>query len=181
RPRASVSAQLDALEAVYGTLQPTWPTDSYLFLVWWHCGYPASDDRCNKGWQALHDRLGGVEPDRRLGVRAASLTSALRAGGLIPQARAQRLREVASRAATLTQLAGKEGRKLLMSFPGIGGPGADRIQLFSGVAPVAAVPSNGTQVLVRMQLNKDRQRFDQDYAAGQALLDAAIAHSCAAR
>ena len=44
---------LGALEATYGPQLANWPTDAYEFLVWWHCGYPASDERCAKGWESL--------------------------------------------------------------------------------------------------------------------------------
>jgi len=33
-----VNRLLDTLEAHYGPQEPAWPTDPYLFLVWWHCG-----------------------------------------------------------------------------------------------------------------------------------------------
>ena len=42
------------LESFYGQQEPCWPTDPYLFLVWWQCGYPASDTACAKGWESLN-------------------------------------------------------------------------------------------------------------------------------
>ena len=52
---------LDRLESFYGKQEPIWPTDPYLFLVWWYCGYPASDAACSKGWESLNREI-GVEP-----------------------------------------------------------------------------------------------------------------------
>lgn len=49
---------LDRLEAHYGNQEPYWPTEPYKFLVWWHCGYPASDTGCAKGWESLRREVG---------------------------------------------------------------------------------------------------------------------------
>ena len=56
---------LDALESFYGVQSPGSPVDPYLFLIWWHCGYPPSEERCNRGWEAL---------TAATGVSAAELT-----------------------------------------------------------------------------------------------------------
>jgi len=47
---------LNKLEKHYGRQNPWWPTDPYEFIVWWHCGYPASDAACAKGWERLRNR-----------------------------------------------------------------------------------------------------------------------------
>ena len=44
--RLTIAVLLDRLEAFHGAQEPCWPTEPYLFLVWWHCGYPASDAAC---------------------------------------------------------------------------------------------------------------------------------------
>jgi hypothetical protein len=36
--KTTIAQILDRLENRYGAQQATWPTDPYLFLVWWHCG-----------------------------------------------------------------------------------------------------------------------------------------------
>src|SRR5579863_6856324 len=69
-PMARLPQLLDTLEAHYGPQTPGWPTDPYLFLVWWHCGYPASDVSCAKGWDSL-TRLIGLDPDRLLAASPA--------------------------------------------------------------------------------------------------------------
>src|SRR5580693_1681252 len=87
---------LDALEVFYGSQQPNFPTDPYLFLVWWHCGYPASDLTCAKGWDSL-TRLVGLDPDRLLAANPSKLALALKPGGMVPEIRALRLKEIAER------------------------------------------------------------------------------------
>jgi hypothetical protein len=60
-----------------------------------------------------------------------------------------------------------EARKTLKGFPGIADPGADRILLFAGVAPVAAVPSNVPHVLVRILQGPERENYGVTYRDAQ--------------
>src|SRR5580704_10866915 len=87
---------LTQLESFYGQLETNWPTDPYLFLVWVHCGYPASDAACAKGWESLQSRI-GVDADRLLAANPAKLAAALKPGGMVPELRALRLKEIAER------------------------------------------------------------------------------------
>jgi endonuclease III len=178
---AAVPEILDQLEAFYGPQSPTWPTDPYEFLVWWHCGYPASDKACARGWESLN-RLVGVRPDEILAAGAATLAIALKPGGMVPELRAMRLLEIATRVER--EFAGDlraglvgplpQVRKLLCKFPNIAGPGADRILLFGGIAPVPAIPSNCPHVLVRILHGLERENYNLTYREAQRAVDAAI-------
>src|SRR5579863_1264467 len=92
----SVPDLLDRLESFHGAQEPCWPVDPYEFLVWWHCGYPASDAACARGWKAL-ERSIGIAPDRILVSSQTTLAAALKAGGMVPEVRAQRLQQIAGR------------------------------------------------------------------------------------
>ena len=85
-----------ALRRAMGRKRRTGRPNPYLFVLWWHCGYPASDERCAKGWQALNDEV-GVTPEAILAIPSANLARALEAGGMVPDLRAARLKEIASR------------------------------------------------------------------------------------
>src|SRR5215469_430004 len=149
RAAPSVPELVNALEKFYGKQETYWPTDPYEFMVWWHCGYPQSDAACAKGWQKLTADV-GIEPDKILAATPAKLAQALKPGGMVPELRALRLKEIAMRvkdqyggdlrAALRGPLA--DARKKLKSYPNIADPGADRILLFAGIAPIAAIPSN---------------------------------------
>jgi endonuclease III len=175
---ATVPEILDRLEAWHGPPQPGWPTDPYEFLVWWHCGYPASDAACAKGWQALNLAV-GIEPRQLLAAGIPTLTAALKPGGMVPELRAMRLVEIAARverefAGDLrSALVGpvSDIRKLLQKFPNIAGPGADRILLFGGIAPVAAVPSNCPHVLVRIRQGTERENYNVTYREAQQAIE----------
>jgi endonuclease-3 len=172
---------LDQLESAYGKQESTWPPDPYMFLVWWHCGYPASDRACAKGWDSLTQQI-GTDPDSILSARPATLAGALKSGGMLPEIRAERLKEIAARvqeefggdlrAALVGPMA--TVRKTLKSFPGIADPGADRILLFAGIAPVAAVPSNCAYVLVRLQQGPEGKNYAATYREAQRILEAQV-------
>ena len=51
--KLTVPRLLDKLERFYGPQEPSFPVDPFEFLVWWYCGYPASDKACGKGWDKL--------------------------------------------------------------------------------------------------------------------------------
>jgi len=187
-PRWSVPVLLDRLEAFYGPQEPHFPTEPYEFLVWWYCGYPASDAACSKGWDKLTSEI-GIEPAQLLHATPAKLASALKAGGMVPELRAQRLKELAMRvqdefggdlrAALAGPLAGV--RKILKTFHSISGPGADRIMLFAGITPAAAVPSNCPHVLVRIFQGRESENYSVNYGDAQRAIAAEVPEKFDAR
>lgn len=175
--RLHLTEILDRLESFYGRQQPDWPLDPYRFLVWWHCGYPASDAACAKGWASLNREI-GIEPQALLEATPAKLTAALRPGGMVPELRMMRIKEIAQRvqhesAGDLrAALAGStRARATLKKFPGISNPGADRILLFAGIEPVAAVPSNCPHVLVRIRRGPERTNYGANYTEAQTIIE----------
>ncbi len=175
--QASISDLLDRLEKFYGPQEPSFPVDPYEFLVWWHCGYPASDAACTKGWKKLTQEV-GIDPDKLLRAKPAKLAAALKVGGMVPELRAERLKEIAMRIEN--EFAGDlraglavplpDARKRLKKFPGIADPGADRILLFAGIAPIAAVPSNCVHVLDRITKGSEGKNYSASYREAQRLL-----------
>jgi endonuclease-3 len=177
----TVHEVLNRLETFYGKQEPCWPSDPYLFLLWWYCGYPASDASCNKGWKELRGTI-GTDPDAILAARPATLAAALKPGGMFPELRAERMKEVSARIknefdgdlrAAMTGPVTKV-RKILKSFPSIADPGADRILLFAGIQPVAAVPSNCTGVLARVQNGREEKNYNAGYREAQRMIDSEI-------
>jgi endonuclease-3 len=179
---------LTQLESFHGKQECSWPTDPYLFLVWWHCGYPASDAACAKGWESLNEMV-GTEPERLLSAPPAILASALRPGGMVPELRAMRLKEIAARvkdefgrdlrSALVGPIA--QVRKALRTFPSIGDPGVDRILLFGGLSPTAAVPSNCPHVLVRVQRGQESENYPAIYREAKKALEMEVPETFDAR
>ncbi|HXC95893.1 MAG TPA: hypothetical protein VNU92_09325 [Edaphobacter sp.] len=174
KPPIAISELLNILQSFYGPQRPSWPTDPYDFLVWWHCGYPASDAACAKGWATLTKSI-GTTPEKLLAASPEKLATVLKAGGMVPELRALRLKEIAMRVKDhlngdlLTAISGPldRARKELKKFPNIADSGADRILLFAHIAPVAAVPSNCPQVLVRVLLGRERENYSVTYREAQ--------------
>jgi len=176
-----ISDLLDCLEKTYGPQEPNFPVDPYEFLVWWYCGYPPSDAACSKGWANL-TRDVGIEPAKLLNAKPAKLSAALTAGGMVPELRAERLKEVALRVKDefggdlRASLVGPipQARKKLKSFPSIADPGADRILLFAALSPIAAVPSNSVHVLDRILHRKETANYSTAYREAQRALTAEL-------
>ena len=179
---------LDQLEKFYGPQEPAWPTEPDLFLVWWYCGYPASDAACARGWESLQREV-GTDLEQILRASPAKLAAAIKPGGMVPEVRALRLKEIAARikdefsgdlrAALVGPLA--QARKILKRFPSIADPGADRILLFAGIAPLAAVPSNCPHVVVRIQHGLERENYGVTYREAQQAIAAEIPEKFDAR
>ena len=123
------------------------------------------------------------------GGTAKELASALIPGGMVPELRASRLKEIAARVqdefgGDLRR--GLEGRveqawKALKKFPGVADPGAGRILLFSGIAAIAAVPSNCPHVLVRIQRGLERETYGVNYREAQEAIENEVASNVTAR
>lgn len=181
-------AILERLEAFYGPQEPCWPIDPYAFLVWLHCGYPASDVLCARGWESLNKSI-GVQPEQLLAASVAQLTKALKPGGMVPERRAMRLKEIATRVQDecAGDLRGRllgalpEARRMLKKFPNIADPGADRILLFGEIAPIAAVPSNCPQVLVRIQRGREPENYAATYRQAQEAIENEVPKNFEAR
>jgi endonuclease III len=183
---------LDALEAHYGAPRATKPARPYDLLVFAMCGYPASDAACTKGLAALTRSI-GTSPRAILAAPKRKLVEAMREGGIVPELRADRLREIVKRTTTepgadpnaIAKLPIAKARKLLKTFPTIGDPGADKVLLLSHVAPIAAVPSNATQVPLRLGFGtfprEDQSSYAKSYRSAQAALDAELPREISAR
>ena len=188
KPSLHLPRLLDDLEAFYGPQKPNWPTEPQRFLVWWYCGYPASDAACSKGWESLNREVGcGIE--QLLAAPPAKLAAALKPGCMVPELRALRLKEIAARikdeyagdlrGALVGPIA--QARKTLKRFPSIADPGADRILLFAGIAPLAAVPSNCPYVLVRIEHGQERENYGVTYREAQESVAAQVPEKFDAR
>lgn len=181
RAQSRLTKILDMLEKRYGKPQPPHPTDPYEMLLYTLCGYPASEAACDKAFPVLKREV-GLDPDSILKAPGAKLAQIMQLGGIVPEIRAERLKEVAGivkhqyggnlRAAMKKPL--PEVRKMLKQFPTIGDPGADKILLFSNTAPVAAVPSNCIHVPTRLGIGEEKKNYAASYKSAQEALNAEL-------
>jgi endonuclease III len=182
---------LDRMEKAYGAVERHGPSDAYEMVLHRNSGYPQSDERCDSGFTALRELI-GLKPGDLLGASDARLASLLREAksGMFPEKRARRLKEIAAIVEMKYggdlggALKGKpeaEARKALKQFPTIGDSGADRILLFSGISPVAAIPANGVRVPMRIAFGEEKKNYAATYRAAQEYVDAEIPAHYAAR
>lgn len=154
---AGLPAIFDRLEEFYGKPVLPKPTDPYEMLLHRNCGYPQSNDRCDKGFRALKKEV-GVAPKKILEASDSKLREVMRPSVMKPELAAQRLKEVAAR--VLDEFSGDmravlkgplpQAKKALKKFPTVGDSTAEKILLFNKAAPLAAIPSNSVHVAMRL-------------------------------
>jgi endonuclease III len=172
---------LDRLEKFHGKPKHAQPADPYEMILYRNCGYPQSDDRCEKGFSALRKTV-GLWPADILAATDAELAAALRGSGMMPELRTRRLKEIAERVekkyggdlrATLKRPL-PEARKALKEFPTIGDPTIDKILLFSKTAPIAAIPGNCIRVPLRLGFGEEKKSYAASYRSAQERLAAEL-------
>lgn len=172
---------VDRLEKFYGKPKKPYPADAYEMLLHRICGYPQSDANCDKGFASLKQQI-GLAPQKILDASDAKLAAALRPGGIVPELRAQRLKEVVARVEDefggdlkrVLKLPVAQARKSLKKFPTIGDSYADKMLLFTKTAAVGAVPATGFHVMLRLGFGKGRGNYAADYKEAQAAMLAEI-------
>jgi endonuclease-3 len=190
---------LDTLEEHYGPQRPFGPSDPYERILFINCGYPATDASCTKGYDPLKAEV-GTKPEQILKAPSAKLEKLTQPGGMFPELRAERLKLIA-RIATenfggdlkwaLEELMTDEqtpadkrlrrAKGALKEFPVIGDPGADKILLFSGMMPIAAVPSACTGVPQRILFGREDKNYGRGYRAAKEALAAEVPEKFEAR
>jgi len=141
-------------------------------ILWENVAYLVSDDRRKAAFRTLQ-KLSGTKPKEILVAPREVILAATRLGGMHPEDRVGRLRDIAELALsefggedeTLLKMPPAKARKVLKKFPSIGGPGADKILLFSGVQPFLALESNGLRVLLRLGYGEERKNYDATYCS----------------
>ena len=192
RPQPSLSQILNALEQLYGPQTAVGPRDPYEMILFLNCGYPATDASCAKGFDALKRDV-GLKPEEILGASKATLTKLMRLGGIVPEQRADRLKDIARKVndeyqGDLTTVlkewmqqdqrhpgkAIRAAKKTLQEFPVVGEPSADKILLFSKLAAVAAIPSAGVGVPIRLRHGETGKNYAADYRRAREWLSAEL-------
>lgn len=130
-----------------------------------------------------------MKPEEILAASNTKLAKLLRLGGIVPEQRAARLHEIARKVksefggdlkAELKERVQEKyqaskgihsAKKILREFPVIGEPSADKILLFSKLAPVAAVPSACLGVPMRIWFGKEGKSYAADYRKVREKLD----------
>ena len=155
-------ALLDRLEAAAGPADPVPSADGWELVLAESVAYLVDDQR---RWQALADlrRVVGLDPEQILAAPSAVLLRVV--AGARPAERVERLRRCAELA-----IAGAPWR----AYPGIGQPGRDRIDLFTGSRAVLALDANGLRVLTRLGYANPARSYAAGYRQAQAAASARL-------
>lgn len=165
------------LEQHYGEPKPLAMRDPFDLILYENVAYLVSDDRREKAFRELKQRV-GTRPADLLTASLAQLTEITALGGIFPELRARRLQESArlvrdefgGNLKSVLALEPAAARRGLKKFPTIGDPGADKILLFTGTAASLAPESNGLRALVRLGFVPEHKNYARVYRAAQNCL-----------
>src|SRR5260370_20876140 len=162
------------LGAHYGLPQPPLTTDPFELVLLENVGYLVSDKRRAEAFANLRKHT-GTRPHQLLSASTDNILKATGLGGMHPEQRVSRLREIALIA--INEFAGdlRQALKLplpkaktaLRKFPGIGEPSAEKILLLTRSYPVLGLDSNGLRVLLRLGFGQEKKNYAATYRALQ--------------
>jgi endonuclease-3 len=169
---------------------PEPPTsDPFGLIVWEQVGYLADDERRLEAYRMLEERV-GLDPADILHAPLTTLRTITSHGGAIGvDERAKRLGAAADRVVkkwsgnlrTCLDLPMADAKKELTKYPGVGGPGAERILLLSRTHPILGLESNSLRVLQRLGYGAERATWADGYRESQAAADGELPRTIAAR
>ena len=148
--------------------------DPFELVLLENVAYLVSDQRREKAFTVLSERV-GTKPHEILAASHDDLLQATKLGGMLSDARARRLREMALiamndfdgdvRRALRLPLA--QAKRALRKFHGIGEPGAEKILLFARAYLVLGLDSNGLRALRRLGFGEEKKNYTATYRAVQ--------------
>jgi endonuclease III len=181
----SLTEIVTALEAHYGRPRSPAISDPLELILWENIGYLIDDDRREAAFTQLKQTV-GLKPTEILAATLDQLIAATKLGGIHPELRAQRLKEIAyivlndfaGDLSTALALPRPKAIKALKKFPSIGEPGAEKILLFAKAYPVLALESNGLRVLLRLGFGQEHKNYSTSYNSVLEALKDQVGDDC---
>jgi len=157
------------LSLVYGQL-PVLRLTPFELIVLENASYLVDDERRWSVFEKLRSTV-GITPEAILATDSALLLEAIANGGMKPSMRAGKLRECARLAEEIgvqilnanVQNRDSAGKRLLLRFPSIGEPAADKIMLICAAVPSLAPDSNALRVLTRLGYVTEENNYARQY------------------
>src|SRR5438477_4156428 len=165
------------LAKFYGKPKSPFITDPFELILFENVAYLVSDERRAEAFELLRKTV-GTRPHQILAADNNALLKVAEFGGMQPEKRAARLREIALIAMNefggglneALQLSLRKAKKALQKFPGVGEPSAEKILLFTRSYPVLALDSNGLRVLLRLGFGEEKKNYSASYRSVQEAL-----------
>jgi endonuclease-3 len=158
----------------YGKPKAPITTDPFELILLENVAYLVTDDRRAEAFKILRKHA-GTKPHEILSASDESILRATRLGGMHPEQRVSRLREIALIAMNefggdlrqALKLPLSKAKQALRKFSSIGEPSAEKILLFTRSYPVLGLDSNGLRVLVRLGFGAEKKNYTATYRAVQ--------------
>lgn len=176
---------INNLESRYGRPKRPSVSNALHLIIWESIGYLVDDEHRELAFAALSEQV-GLKPTDILAAPTEKLIAITKLGGIHPELRAQRLKEIAH--IVLNDFAGDlesalrqppaKAIKALKQFPSIGEPGAEKILLFTKTYPVLALESNGLRVLLRLGFGEEQRNYSTSYRSVREALKEQIGDDC---
>lgn len=165
---------VERLKKHYGKPKPPVTTDPFELILLENVAYLVSDERRAEAFTLLVKTV-GTKPHNILAASNDALLAVTKLGGMQPEKRAARLREMALIAMNefdgelraALQLPLGKAKKALQKFPSIGEPSAEKILLFTRSYPVLGLESNGLRVLLRLGFGEEKKNYSASYRSVQ--------------
>jgi endonuclease-3 len=159
----------------YGKRKAPITTDPFELVLLENVAYLVSEERREDAFTALREHC-GTKPHEILAASNENILKVTRLGGMHPEQRVHRLKEIALIAMndfagdlrqSLTVVSLTKAIQALRKFPSIGEPSAEKILLFAGVYPVLGLESNGLRVLLRLGFGEEKKNYTASYKSVQ--------------
>ncbi|HVO81956.1 MAG TPA: hypothetical protein VMT28_14565 [Terriglobales bacterium] len=166
----SLDRVVQALEKFYGHPKAPKITDPFELILWENVAYLVDDEKRAVAFAALKKNV-GTRPKQILDASPEDLLKVTRLGGMVPELRAQRLRQIAELAhwifkgdmQSVLKKPLPQAKKELKRFPSIGDPGAEKILMLTCSYPLLALESNGLRVLLRLGFAEEKKSYSASY------------------
>jgi len=176
-PAADLAKIVASLATHYGEPKPPITTDPFELILLENVAYLVSDERRAEAFLMLR-KYAGTKPHEILAALPEDILHATKLGGMHPEQRVGRLREIALIAMNefggdlvpALKLPLPKAKQALRKFPSIGAPSAEKILLFTRSYPVLGLDSNGLRVLVRLGFGEEKKNYTATYRSVQEAL-----------
>ena len=173
-PRLNLPKIVSQLATHYGKPEPPITNDPFELILLENVAYLVTDERRAQAFKALRKHA-GTKPHEILAASHDEILQATKLGGMHPEQRVSRLKEIALVAMNefggdlkqVLKLPLPKAKQALRKFPGIGEPSAEKILLFTRAYPVLGLDSNGLRVLVRLGFGEEKKNYTATYRATQ--------------
>ena len=173
-PRLNLLKIVSQLAAHYGQPEPPITNDPFELILLENVAYLVTDERRAEAFKALRKHA-GTKPHEILAASHDEILRATKLGGMHPERRVARLKEIALVAMNefggdlkqVLKLPLPKAKQALRKFPSIGEPSAEKILMFTRAYPILGLDSNGLRVLVRLGFGEAKKNYTSTYRATQ--------------